>query len=62
MCQRKEKLLRKCHGSKREKTADSVMPRKRNTAYKVSFFKNIYDKNIRLLAMCQASNSKFYLI
>ena len=32
----------------------------KNTADKVSCVKNIYNRNIRLLTICHASNSKFY--
>ena len=40
----------------------SVMPqKKRNTAHKVPCVKNIYNRKIRLLTVCHASNSKFYL-
>ena len=63
MHHRKEKATKKFSCVKERKTADNVSFLKRgNIADKVSCIKNIYNRKIRLLAMCHASNSKFYLI
>ena len=49
MCQRKEKLLTKFHSSKKEKAPDKVL-----------CANNIYNRKVRLLTICHASNTKFY--
>ena len=64
MRQRKEKLLTKCHASKKGETADKVSCLKKKktllTKCHASKVKKIYNRKIRLLAICHASNSKFY--
>ena len=47
---RKEKLLTKCHTSKKGKTSG-----------KMSCLKNIYNRKIRPLTMCHASNSTYLI-
>ena len=59
MCQRKEKLLTKCHASKKGKTADKVSCIK-NTADKVLYVGNIYNRKISFLIIYNALNTKFY--
>ena len=48
MCQKRAKLLTKCHTLKKEKTAD-----------KVPCIKKIYNKKMRLLTVCNASKVNF---
>ena len=64
MCQKKKKLLTKCHASKKGKTADKVScleKKEKNTADKVLRVNNIYYRKIRLPAICHASNTKLYI-
>ena len=47
-----------CH--RKEKLVQNVMPKRNGTLLRNC--KNIYNRKIRLLVMCLASNIKFYLI
>ena len=49
----------KCHTSKNKKKRKKG---KRDTADKVIYAQNVYNRKIGLLTMSQASNSKFYVI
>ena len=57
----RKKLLINFHGSKKEKTADKVSLLNGTLLAKFHASKNVYNRKIRLLTMCHASNSYIHI-